>query len=220
MTDLERLLTDLREVAELVKWAETEAFVPGRIDPMTPTGRGNPLPGPDGDVVPGPRWDTGVGSHGCRTALEKAAINMRTVAKRFALSVRVTAEPVQLVKTVEGYVRFVETFGRYRTPRELADAADAAFSARRTLEAALNPPSPVVEAVGEPVCRICEIRPKAEKAGGRCKTCQVWKNRNGAERPRSLDDAVVKDALEAQARRLGRGEGHGDESLSCTGAPR
>lgn len=53
---------------------------------------------------------------------------------------------------------------------------------------------------GDALCAICKIRPRASK-GRRCHTCEKWKVRNGTERPRKLDTAVVAEARAAQERR-------------------
>lgn len=71
-----------------------------------------------------------------------------------------------------------------------------------------------------PLCTICGIRAAAVRwsdkhqrwvatHAGRCNTCaHYYRTHNGAERPRHLDN--IDDALEAQLRRLERGEGWGE----------
>lgn len=93
----------------------------------------------------------------------------------------------------------------------------------RTLDAVVVRGTPdgdeFVFAPGE-LCRICEVRPirlttRGKKAGdGRCETCKKWRQRNGFERPKSLDE--VHEARRWQKVRTARGEGWGDESLSAT----
>lgn len=62
-------------------------------------------------------------------------------------------------------------------------------------------------------CRICTVRDRADKAGGRCHLCHAFRKRNGYERPKKLD--AINSAREAAVRRRHRGESYGDESMSA-----
>lgn len=93
-----------------------------------------------------------------------------------------------------------------RKPPTARAAADVAV---RILVNALARGGTAGHATGEPLCRICGIRPRAARAGGRCSTCARWRERNGYERPTSIDAEAVGEARKAAARRQARGDGWG-----------
>lgn len=88
-------------------------------------------------------------------------------------------------------------------------------SARKALDLAVRRFNTVfskgrdLEGVAVPRCRVCGIRPKADKTGGRCNTCHTWFQRNEFERPVTLDSRVVEEATRAKTRRQARGEDWG-----------
>lgn len=106
-------------------------------------------------------------------------------------------------------------------------AAHASGRAVRELGTALSRGETGGVAHAEPKCRVCDIRPQAQREhqvrqpngsratitraskGGRCDTCSQYFSRNGNERPRALDQDNVDDALAAAGRRRARGEGWG-----------
>jgi hypothetical protein len=106
-------------------------------------------------------------------------------------------------------------------------AARSSGRAVRELDTAMSRGETGGVAHAEPKCRICEIRPQAQREhqvrqangsratvtraskGGRCDTCSQYFSRNGNERPRALDQDNVDDALAAAGRRRARGEGWG-----------
>lgn len=109
----------------------------------------------------------------------------------------------------------------------LRAARNASDRAIRVCARALSRGETTGVAHRERPCRICGVRPQAEREhqvrmpngsratvtrpskGGRCDTCATWFTRNGSERPRDLDSDAVDDALAAAGRRASRGEGWG-----------
>jgi hypothetical protein len=191
---------------------------------------------PDPDHVAAPRWDLGLGSHRSRAAYEASVPALRR-ADRFILVATLTTglETPPAQRMGSGHELAVVTGAIEVMCRRLGALAPHEPSVRRPLgrarfevdrgwrilDAAIHygPADPDDQAVGD-LCRVCRIRPQADRSGGRCHTCKRWRTRNGTERPRTLDQDAVDDAVEAQRRRRARGEGWGDEAFSAAqGAP-
>lgn len=190
----------------------------------------------DPDKVKGPRFDLGIGDHQSRTAYRHSVDYLRRAEGYLAIAVwRLGAKhqpaivrPVPsmhlgyLERCIAGnVVRLGMITDRAptstrRVDRQVENAARELDRAWHSLNHAFERGSidPDSQAFAD-ACRICGIRPNAPKSGGRCNTCYVWKQRNGFERPTTLDS--VHDARLAKQRRIRRGDGWGDESLSATG---
>lgn len=225
----------LVQVEDWVRWLHSDGFQPaGR--------RGDSGPRPlrddhnqDRDFVPGATFDTGLGDHRAREAFRAAWKPLRDADRMMAIALHiagVTHQPT-LPPRVEQLTLdvVVTTIAHLRARIRLLETAPPSTDirvgtyARRShtligeawdiLSAALHrgAADPDDQAVGE-LCRICNVRPRNDRKGGRCNTCDKWKTRNGTERPKDLDRDSTGEAVAAQRRRRRRGEGHGDESFS------
>lgn len=217
----------------------------GGLDKPKGASLARPVDTHDPDHVPGSTYDLGVGDHRSRAAVQESAGRLAVVEARLAsavLDAGVRARQPALVKPTptsgsDHLVRAVASC-RWRTAAlaedgllvtpaglravriHLRPAATESARVSRLLGRALGRGSTGGIAHAEPKCRICGIRPRAERSGpngttrasegGRCHTCAQWCQRNrGQERPRSFDEDAVGDALAAAARRRTRGEGWG-----------
>lgn len=243
MTDIADLLdaiaADCHAVEDRLRWAHTEGWIPGRADRDRPSKPRDPDADPD--VVPGAPRDPGIGNANARGAIAlarpsigQAERHALLVAHHYRLNLSRKHGPncnvddllaaVANVRTVIGHLR-KQSHVQVPVVRALDRVRRNLDSAWRQLAAAFrDPASP--DAVIADLCIVCTIRPKSvnpktnkPNKGGRCATCAQWKTRNpdGPERPRSLDTRDVPGARAAKIRRVGRSEGWGNESLSCTG---
>lgn len=236
--DLAAIRDDLVRVDSNLRWAINMAWPTSRpLD--APAGRALPPrdPDTDPDQVPGPRFDLGLGDHRARTAVRDATIRL-AAAESNLYQAACTALGVPSFTLVGAHLdidhrrqfRLITSVRRLTRHLEHLQAVDrkAIGGARyevdmayRALESALTrgEAPPETHAVADrDRCKICRRRPKAKKKGGRCDACHQWKTRNGYERPAKLD-AALDAPYDAQRRRQARGEGWGDESLSCTWTP-
>lgn len=224
---------DLDQVHDRLLWAHTDAHYKANATP-TRNRSAAPMTDPDPDHVRAPRFDIGIGNHRARQAwnaaigqLAQAELRLQVAAYLAApgwqpLAVRPdwTATPAKVTLCVTGCRRrlvILSAAGESgQADRLLEQACRNLDLAWRSL-AQLDKGATGGEATAEPMCRICTIRPAAERKGGRCETCAAWHRRNGYERPRSLDQDAVGEARAAKARRQHRGEGWGDEGYSAVG---
>jgi hypothetical protein len=227
---------DLDTLADALRWAHTDGYWPEAPNPERSTRRpttahtdgltANP------DHVPGPRHDTGIGNHRRRTALRRAIVDIAKVeqnlvvaaylagADRQPVAVAPTAAstPHELTTCVTHARRRLDLIRRggpsKRADQLLDRAARAADRAWRIMAKAFAEGAAGDQAVAEPMCKTCGIRPRADRRT-ECKTCATWRQRNGAQRPKKLDDEHRRQVLAAKARRVRRGEGWGDESFAA-----
>lgn len=184
--------------------------------------------------MPGPTHDLGIGSHPSRRAWQTATVHLAHAERYTATALHLaTGERPRLIKpTSASPLPDVETTIQ-RTRARLARITNAppangvhpalTIVVTHTEQAwgALNlaftrgKADPDTQATDHPRCIICGWRPRADKSGKRCNTCYSWFRRNKRERPVSLD-GDKDEPRRAQARRLERGDGWGDESASCT----
>jgi hypothetical protein len=242
------LRNDLDHLADDLRWAYNDAWWPTATDPNAPSRRNttnDDRPRPTSvDHLDAAPYDIGIGDHLSRAALETAITHLATIETRLARAVYEARTrhrqpalnqpgPHSSLPYIE--ITLIACSWRLTTldhdtpqldPRRIAAirphlnaARSAADSAVRALGRALNRGDTLGIANAEPKCRICGIRPRAERRttngatraskGGRCDTCAQWHQRNGTERPRNLDRDAVADALDAARRRRTRGEGYG-----------
>jgi hypothetical protein len=240
--DLLGIATDLAQVEDMLKWAATEAWWPAGRSLDAPRGRALPANNdPNPDAVAGAKLETGLGDHRAQQAVQVASVHLTVVESRLRVihaacvlrrqtPARIPVRRPQIEPLVRNIRWFVVTLGSlgkldlsHTQRRMLAEARSETDRAWRCLDAAMGRTNadPHTHAVAvKDRCGVCSIRPvrlsdsgKAKK-DGRCETCAKWWQRNKFERPTSLD--AVHAARQAQAARRARGEGWGDESLSCT----
>lgn len=227
---------DLDQVLDAILWAHTDGHYRTNATPEKTPSTGTSRPAPDTDdpdQVPGARYDLGIGNHRARRAwqtaielLAQAELRLQIAAYRaapgagqpLAVRPRWDSTPAELAATIRGAHRRLDVIAG-GAPSTIADdqlgaAATALDEAWRKLKS-LDGGSTEGHATAEKPCRICAIRPQAEKKGERCHTCAQWFHRNGYERPTKLDEDAVGQARQAQARRRARGEGWGDEAYSA-----
>lgn len=250
---LSAIREDLVTVADELRWAYSDAWWPTTSDPTAPsrTGADGVVEvSTDPDVVRGPKYALGLGDDTTRAALGEVIGELAHLEVRVAVAVfeagRRRRQPslvrpdhlaqlVELDLVVAGIGWRLDALGEdgpglgrpalkvVRT--HLAEGRGHADRCVRRLSKALGRGKAAGVAHAEPRCRICGIRPQAQREGqvrlpngdrgagmrpskgGRCDTCAQWFARNGQERPVGLD--TVDDALAAAARRRGRGEGWG-----------
>lgn len=239
MDALKRLAADLTALTELFGWAHTDGYWPtgptsnpgrrhGDTDDDRPAGSRPGMPG-GADYIPGARGDFGVGSNSSRQAYQAAIRPLRRAELYLVVAAAGAVHRVYPRHLKDGPHEHRDVLAGLTTCRSIvADLTEAeplqppvrrairmaaadADRAWRVLNAAFErgAADPDTQATGEPACRICGIRPQADRKGGRCSTCHQWKVRNGHERPRKLDQADVKEARKAKARRRARGEDFG-----------
>lgn len=187
----------------------------------------------DPDRMPGARHDFGVGSHAARTAYRRSATPLRRADQHLVIAVYeagVDRQPerqlfagatldgrCESLRIMRARLALVPDGAPKACERQLRKVRVQTDRAARMLlvvfERGEADPDQHAVATSE-LCRICWVRPKADRSGGRCHACAKWFTRNGSERPRNLDGPGVADAKRAQRRRLARGEGWGDESFS------
>lgn len=185
----------------------------------------------DPDTVRAPRHDVGVGDHRSRTTYRKTTGRLHQAEHELAHALAITrvAQP-ELIEPNETttlpdvlrcvrYLRIrldlatntsLEGQARRQARKAASHIASAWHHLNRNFERGEITPTDAFAT--RDLCRICKIRPRADKKGGRCNTCYQWFHRNNFERPTKLDS--VGDARDAQSRRRARGEGWGDESFS------
>lgn len=255
---LTALRTDLSSIAVDLRWAYADAWWPTRIDPTAP--RQHPLPevraAVDPDHVPGRKYDLGVGDDTTRATLAIVTDHLRSIELRTAAALHLTGRhpeqpalhrpsPYSSLEQLDGTIRNIRwrltaidddtahltKLERSAIRHQLRHSAGRADQAVRHLAKALGRGDTGGVAHAEPKCRICGIRPQAQRdhqvrqpngsrrtvkrasQGGRCDTCATYFRRNGNERSRDLDKATVEDALAAARRRRARGEDHADSPL-------
>lgn len=218
---------DLADVDSEIRWAHTDAYSPHAPDPDRPSRRA-PVDDQQPDTVPGARHDIGIGDHRSRAAYQRAVHQLHQAETYLVLAVALAGQPqprrrltthpthADVLDAIRLASRRAATIADYDGPhrtqvrRALTAARHRTDAAWRTLTAAFQRGTvdPDTQAVGEPPCRVCGVRPRAPKAGGRCNTCATWKARNGFERPRHLDGH--DEARAAAQRRRNRGQGYGE----------
>lgn len=193
-----------------------------------------PLDQHDDDLVPGPTHDLGIGSHPSRRAWQVSVTHLAHAERYTATALHLaTGERPRLTKPgpasplpdIEATIQRTRArLGRIaNAPSRPPVLAALRVTVIHTEQAwgALNhaftrgKADPDTQATDHPRCIICGWRPRADKSGKRCNTCYSWYRRNKRERPVSLD-GDKDEPRRAQARRLERGDGWGDESASCT----
>lgn len=235
---------DIDQIEDMARWAFADGWTPQAPNHDT-TSKPIPVEVRDAqrigladpDNVPGLRRDVGLGDAHARSAYRSSAEEIRQAHGLLICAALAAGQRRQpAVKPCPPNSRpelgeMRTALAAIRTLLSLLDGAtfDDLGLGRRLMTRARNhtdtawrhlaahmqrgAADPLTQAVGEEMCRICDIRPKAEYSGGRCNTCKTWFYRNKQERPKSLDG--VNSAKAARTRRLRRGEGWGDESLSC-----
>lgn len=234
---------DLDHLANDLRWAHVNAFVPGNAGPA-PRGTSRfTIDGPldaegeqidDPDHVAAPLWDIGVADHAARRAYQQTARPQTRADLQLAMAVWVAGvrrhQPdliasdehaplaarlisiesmrwrlTALEQDLPAVMRVAERRARWN----IGQARSALDRCIRILTPALTRGRVNEEATAEPICRVCGIRPRADRKGGRCSTCAQWRARNGYERPTSIDEDELGASLAAAARRRARGEGWG-----------
>jgi hypothetical protein len=221
--------SDLAGVEDMARWAYTDGWTPKGSNPETATSHTAPAPASGDDQVAGPKFDVGLGDQRARAAYSAAALELGVAHARLilaALDDGHTRQPAvqpwrqgdrpelgELLTAIEAMRVLLTLVETKAAKHNLGRARRHVDRAWRSLAGYLNrgAADPATQATDE-LCTICKIRPRVAKKGKRCETCAQWKNRNGYERPTKLDS--TRDALDAQVRRLSRGEGHGDESFA------
>jgi hypothetical protein len=227
---------DLDTLRDALLWAHTDGWWPEAPNPERTSKRpatANVAPDPvDPDQLPGPRYDLGVANHLRRDALRRTTSDLARIEQRLVIAAYLTGadrQPVAVAPTaastpheldlcVRSCRRCLDLIAR-GAPSKRADqlvkqAATAADRAWRTMSKAFDRGPTDGNATAEPMCRTCGIRPRADRRT-ECKTCATWRQRNGAQRPKKLDDEHRRQVLAAKARRARRGEGWGDESFAA-----
>lgn len=237
---LARSLADLRDIAHELPLVYYDGYRPQGPRSLDHQARREAALNAGPDFVPGARFDTGVGSYKRKTAYREATRRIASVDRTlYTLLERkgikqprqavfknsgglltvdeslvvITTSQLRILLTARHWRELSKVKGVKRSVTAVAVACDSAWNVvtKSTLEGKADPDS---QAVGEEDCRVCGIRPRRERHT-RCHTCQRWWERNGYERPTTLDSH--DDARDAQQRRLERGDGYGDESLTGTG---
>lgn len=126
------------------------------------------------------------------------------------------------IRCIDGLRQRLDMVSAHRLPKPLAklvagkcdDGKPSAYKALRSTDDALHSAfndgteqEPEIK-----MCRICTIRIAGpDGADGRCNTCTKYLYRNNKERPKRLDKNVdpLKEAKDAQLRRMARQEGFG-----------
>jgi hypothetical protein len=238
LTDhLAAILQDIPIIRDDLQWAHAAAH--GRPTGAIRPRRLSDTPH-DPENIPGPRWDTGDGDYASRRAYQTAMTRLNTA--ETALHTAVSAvEPRRTQPRLTGLhehsslpaalgaLECIEAraqwLARHHTPpaeRHVRTARGEIDKTVRGLWQALGRGETGGHAHAEEPCRICQIRPRAERVlksgdkgpskGGRCDTCYQWhvRNPNGKERPTKIDDeSVSAEPRRAAARRRARGEGWG-----------
>lgn len=212
---------DLGLLDDALRWAWNDGHWQTNAAPARPK---KPKPDTDQpldpDRVPGAKHDIGIGSHRRRAAYRTAVDHLDAAEKRLTVAAALEGHPMprQLAKghDLEHAIAAI-SYARRRLDVITADTRGLVAGAAKELDQAVRllndafaegeAGDPATNAVAEPPCKICRIRPRGDKTGGRCKTCDTWKTRNGYERPTHLD--AHHDAHEAANRRRQRGEGWG-----------
>lgn len=244
---LAAITNDLTDLIDLARWAHADGWTPGAPDPHRATRQPrrpinqaypNDRPPPEHpDEIRAPRHDIGMGSHRRRQAIRHAATQIVAADVHLAIAahqtgataqpttrrLRDTAGPLERIETTVARSRhriaLIDPDARGHAKAHVRDARRLIDQAHRRLTSSFAQGPAGTDTTTEPLCRICNIRPPADRAGGRCSTCYAWKARNGHERPTSLDSDDITQAHQAQRRRQRRGESWGDESLSGTRTP-
>lgn len=242
--DLHGIAHDLHQINDMLRWSITQAWWPTSRAFDAPPGRALPPIDPDQpDHIPGPRYALGVGDHSAQQAITTAHRHLRAAESELYLTYTLLVlsrtvparvpvrrlEPDRIIGLVTELRWLTTTLDRTPPPtstkHRVRRARNEIDRAWRTLDAAMGrtEADPHTHATAaKDRCRVCEIRPVRltakgrAKKDGRCETCAKWWQRNGFERPSSLDP--IHEARRAQAARLKRGEGWGDESFSGTTA--
>lgn len=227
---LAKIRDDLPAIADNLRWAHTHGHYAETRDHDAPTARVAPPPDDQRpDHIRAARHDLGIGDHRTRVAYQQALHHLRRAETALRLAVHLTgqAQPRRALGHEHPTLHDALTaIHRARTRCQLLEHTDTHIrraDIRRAVRAAahevdqawwkltgafqIGAANPDTHATGEPMCRICEIRPRAEKTGGRCNTCATWRARNKTERPKKLDG--VREAHDAKHRRAARGEGWG-----------
>lgn len=126
------------------------------------------------------------------------------------------------IRCIDGLRKRLAMVQAHKVPKPLvkliagncADGKPSAYKALRFADDALH--SAFNDGTEEEpkidMCRICTIRIAGpDGADGRCNTCTKYLYRNNKERPKRLDKGVdpLKEAKDAQQRRMARQEGYG-----------
>lgn len=213
---------DLALLDDALRWAWNDGHWQTNATPRPPKApRAAPSIIDDPDRVPGPRHDIGIGSHRRRAAYHAAVTHLDAAEKRLTVAAALEGHPMprQLAKGHDlDQALAAISYARRRLDAITSDQRGLVRGAAKELDQAVRllndafaegeAGDPTTHAVAEKPCRICEVRPRADKAGGRCATCASWFHRNGFERPTKLD--AVHDAHAAARRRRQRGEGWGE----------
>lgn len=223
----------LAELEQLLLWAYADGHTPeGRKTPRAPRVPEldeQPID-PDPDFVPGAKHDTGLGNYRRRQAYQSSMRHLGRAEVCIAACLVGERQP-QLVKPDGGST--LVTIGLLMRslgvrldiltgPLAYHDSTSLRLStiAQHEVSDALTELQVAFVEADEPErralqlpCRICYKRDAVKKKGGRCSTCDNYRLRNHVERPTELDG---DDGTDAQARRLARGDGWGDEGGSCT----
>ena len=213
---------DLALLDDALRWAWNDGHWQTNATPRPPKApRAAPSIIDDPDRVPGPRHDIGIGSHRRRAAYHAAVTHLDAAEKRLTVAAALEGHPMprQLAKGHDlDQALAAITYNRRRIALITSDQRGLVRGAAKELDQAVRllndafaegeAGDPTTHAVAEDPCKICSIRPRADRAGGRCNTCATWFHRNGYERPTKLD--AVHDAHTAARRRRQRGEGWGE----------
>lgn len=236
-THLDAIEADLDRIASAARWAYGYGYeAAGRgLDPE----RGAALRARtlaeirDPDLVPGDRYDLGIGEHRARLAWSHAveavlyadvvlAAVLRDCGETTQprLPNRKPVDPDELARVV-AYAKWrashVPPWALRSHRRNIESVRGRLDRCVRGFSRALDQGAPEGIAHAEDVppdrgiapsqrCAICQWRKRRKKDGKRCPTCAKYLQRTGVERPRILDGI---NPIEAKKKRLARREGWG-----------
>lgn len=223
---LDSAKADLANIGRDLVTVEANAYWPGT--PIDGNGGASALPEEE-RAKAAPKYDLGIGDYPSRCALHASGPKLAQADRIFATALwhaGTTLQPKLMPcdeSSSAAFLRATVITVTWRTeqlrkvPANLVDrgvrdfvetGADVLKATSKGLLAALvrgriEPP----RRPPRPLCRICGLRERGLRAGGRCSTCALWAYRHGGkERPRSMDDDVRVVPHEAKARRVARGE--------------